>query len=203
MRPRDENKLKLIVQAAVKLFSERPFHKVRLDDVAEAAGVGKGTVYVYFKNKEELYYCLIYEGMVDLVDRLRAKIALQPTNYRENFLAIIEGLAEYAVQHPQLFEIMRTVAIPDASSPWDAKRREFCGVMEDVIRRGIAAGDFTDAHPERTATYVMVMIRAVMLYGPGVADAKDLAAHVSSTLLRGIAKKSSSLLQRHQLHPSH
>jgi AcrR family transcriptional regulator len=54
MRLRDENKRRLIVQTAVRLFSELPFHKVRLDDVAEAAGVGKGTVYIYFKNKDLL-----------------------------------------------------------------------------------------------------------------------------------------------------
>jgi AcrR family transcriptional regulator len=190
MRLRDENKRKLIVQTAIRLFSEQPFHKVRLDDVAEAAGVGKGTVYIYFKNKEELYYSLVYEGLAELVDRCRVLIAKQPTSYRENFLAIIEGLADHAVHHPQLFEIMRTVAIPDASSSWDAKRREFCEIMEDVIKQGNAADVFADAHPERTAKYFMAMIRAVMLYGPGTIDAKDLAAHVSSTLLEGIAKKS-------------
>jgi AcrR family transcriptional regulator len=189
MRLRDENKRKLIVQTAIRLFSEQPFHRVRLDDVAEAAGVGKGTVYIYFKNKEELYYSLVYEGLAELVERCRARIAEHPTNHRENFLAIIEGLADHAVHHPQLFEIMRTVAIPDASSPWDAKRREFSAVMEEVIEQGIAAGDFVDAHPERTAKYFMAMVRAVMLYGPSVDDAKDLAAHVSSTLLGGIAKK--------------
>jgi AcrR family transcriptional regulator len=190
MRLRDENKRKLIVQTAVRLFSERPFHKVRLDDVAEEAGVGKGTVYIYFKNKEELYYSLVYEGMAELVDSLRAKITAQPGRYRENFLAIIEGLADHAVTHPQLFEIMRTVAIPDASSSWDAKRREFCALMEDVIKQGVAAGEFVDAHPERTGMYFMAMVRAVMLYGPGITDPKDLAAHVSSALLAGIAKKS-------------
>jgi AcrR family transcriptional regulator len=190
MRLRDENKRKLIVQTAIRLFSEQPFHKVRLDDVAEAAGVGKGTVYIYFKNKEELYYNLVYEGLAGLVERLRAKIAQQPTSYRENFVAIIEGLADHALSQPQLFEVMRTVAIPDASSPWDAKRRELSELMEEVIKHGIAAGEFADAHPDRTAKYFMAMVRSVMLYGTKVTDAKDLAAHVSSTLLGGIGKKS-------------
>src|SRR5271170_4819517 len=115
MRLRDENKRKLIVQTAIRLFSEQPFHKVRLDDVAEAAGVGKGTVYIYFKNKEELYYSLVYEGLAELVDKCRARIKENPERYRENFLAIIQDLADYAVHYPRLFEIMRTVGIPNAS----------------------------------------------------------------------------------------
>ncbi|HEX4053795.1 MAG TPA: TetR/AcrR family transcriptional regulator [Tepidisphaeraceae bacterium] len=188
MRLRDENKRKLIVQTAVRLFSERPFNRVRLDDVAEAAGVGKGTVYIYFKNKEELYYSLVYESFVELVARLRGQLA-QPMSHREKIMAIVDGLADHGIRHPQLFEIMRTVAIPDASSAWDATRREFCKVIEDAIREGIASGEFTDAHPERTGMYLMAMVRAVLLYGTPITDPKDLAGHISSILLGGITRK--------------
>lgn len=189
MRLRDENKRKLIVQTAVKLFSERPFHRVRLDDVAEAAGVGKGTVYIYFKNKEELYYSLVFESFVELVERLRSQLTQQGMSHREKIAMIVEGLADHGVKHPQLFEIMRTVAIPDASSAWDATRREFCQLIEDVIREGIAGGEFADAHPERTAMYVMAMVRAALLYGTPITDPKDLAGHISSILLGGITRK--------------
>jgi AcrR family transcriptional regulator len=191
MRLRDENKRKLIVQTAAKLFSEQPFNKVRLDDVAEAAGVGKGTVYIYFKNKEELYYSLEYENFAKLVESLRARLAQEPMNYRQKMVAMVEGLADHAVHHPQLFEIMRTVGIPDASSSWDATRREFAQLTEEVIRHGIAAGEFVDAHPDRTAVYVMAMVRATMLYGATVDDARDLTEHISSVLLGGITKKGS------------
>ncbi len=189
MRLRDENKRKLIVQTAVKLFSERPFHRVRLDDVAEAAGVGKGTVYIYFKNKEELYYSLVYESFVELVERLRGQLGQPGSSHREKIGIIVEALADHAIRHPQLFEIMRTVAIPDASSAWDATRREFCKLIEDVIREGIASGDFADAHPERTGMYVMAMVRAAMLYGAPIDDPKDLAEHISSIMLGGITRK--------------
>jgi AcrR family transcriptional regulator len=193
MRLRDENKRKLIVETAIRLFTERPFDKVRLDDVAEAAGVGKGTVYIYFKNKEELYYSLVYESFVVLVDRLRERLAF-PASAREKMNMIVRALADHAVHHPQLFEIMRTVAIPDASSAWDAKRREFAKLIEEVIRGGIEAGEFADAHPERTATYIMAMMRAVMLYGCGENDPlpsiDDLAGHISTILLSGISRKS-------------
>jgi AcrR family transcriptional regulator len=191
MRLRDENKRKLIVETAIRLFSERPFHRVRLDDVAEAAGVGKGTVYIYFKNKEELYYSLVYESFVELVDRLRVQLA-QPVTHREKLVMIVDGLADHGLHHPQLFEIMRTVAIPDASSAWDAKRREFAKLIEDVIRGGIDAGEFVDPHPQRTATYIMAMMRAVLLYGPPVSGIEDLGGHISTILLSGISRKSAS-----------
>ena len=95
MRLRDENKRRLIVQTAVKLFSEQPFHKVRLDDVAEAAGVGKGTVYIYFKNKEELYYSLIYEGFADMIDGLQAKVNRPGLDFGAKLRTIVDSIVEY------------------------------------------------------------------------------------------------------------
>jgi hypothetical protein len=64
--------------------------------------------------------------------------------------------------------------------------------MEEVIRQGVAAGEFVDPHPDRTAKYFMAMGRAVMLYGSKITEAKDLAGHIGSTLLGGIAVKKSS-----------
>jgi AcrR family transcriptional regulator len=46
-----EAKREAILETAAKLFAQRPFHEVRLEDVASAAHIGKGTVYIYFKSK--------------------------------------------------------------------------------------------------------------------------------------------------------
>ena len=55
MQRPDEQKRQLIIDTAARFFATQPFHKVRLDDVAAAAQVGKGTLYIYFKSKEDLY----------------------------------------------------------------------------------------------------------------------------------------------------
>src|SRR6478752_5043378 len=75
MRLPDDNKRKQILATAAEMFSSQPYHKVRLDDVAAAAGVGKGTLYVYFPSKEELYITIIYEGLAKLMARLRSQLA--------------------------------------------------------------------------------------------------------------------------------
>jgi AcrR family transcriptional regulator len=188
MRLRDENKRRLIVQTAVKLFSEHPFHKVRLDDVAEAAGVGKGTVYIYFKNKEELYYSLVYEGFAETVDRLKVEIS-QPGQTGSSKLRVgVRAIVEYGVKHPQLFEVLRTVGVPDATSLWDAKRKEAADLIEQVVRDGISSGEFSVNRPERIGVYIMSMVRAILLYGPKLEDPEELTEHITSLLLRGIAR---------------
>ncbi|MDB5293582.1 MAG: putative Transcriptional regulator, TetR family [Phycisphaerales bacterium] len=74
MQVPNEQKRRHITSAAARMFAARPFHKVRLDDIAAAAGVGKGTLYVYFDSKEDLYFTLTYEGFAQLVDRLNAQL---------------------------------------------------------------------------------------------------------------------------------
>ncbi|MGD0767406.1 MAG: TetR/AcrR family transcriptional regulator [Tepidisphaeraceae bacterium] len=189
MRLRDENKRRHIIETAVKLFSEQPFHKVRLDDVAEAAGVGKGTVYIYFKNKEELYYNLVYEGFAGMVDHLHAEVNQPGLNAAAKMRTIVAEMVEHFILHPQFFEVLRTVGVPDANSSWDHKRKECADLIEQVIREGIASGEFSDNHPERTGLYLMAMVRAVMLYRAKVQDKGDLTEHITSVLLRGIGRK--------------
>jgi AcrR family transcriptional regulator len=188
MRLRDENKRRLIVQTAVKLFSEQPFHKVRLDDVAEAAGVGKGTVYIYFKNKEELYYSLVYEGFAEMVDRLKVQVNQAVMSAAEKLRMLVHGVVEYGIKHPQFFEVLRTVGVPDATSTWDAKRKELAEAIEKVIREGTTAGEFRESQAARIGLYMMAMVRAVMLYGPKVDDTAELTEHITGVLLRGIAR---------------
>ena len=47
-----------ILDTAADLFARQPFHKVLLSDVARVASVGKGTLYLYFKSKEDLYFAV-------------------------------------------------------------------------------------------------------------------------------------------------
>src|SRR5690348_9289181 len=79
MREPDNNATKhaRILQAAVELFTERDFHQVLMDDVADRAGVGKGTVYRYFPTKEELYFATIFEGWDRLGKELEVVVQQQ------------------------------------------------------------------------------------------------------------------------------
>jgi AcrR family transcriptional regulator len=189
MRLRDENKRRLIVQTAARLFSEQPFHKVRLDDVADAAGVGKGTVYIYFKNKEELYYSLVFDGFIELVEKVQAEVNAPAPSHATKLRLVVTRMVDHAVEHPQFFDVLRTVAIPDPDTNWDAKRRECAALIEKMIRDGIAAGEFRDTHPERAGIYLMAMMRAIMLYGPKIEDRGELIDHISNFLLHGVTAR--------------
>jgi AcrR family transcriptional regulator len=180
MQVMDEQKRAKILAAAAGLFATQPFHKVLLSDVAEAAAVGKGTLYIYFKSKDDLYLSVLYSGFSGLVDRLREQMDEDIHGPAENLEVMIREIVCFAYQNPHLFEVMRTIPGWEAidRTRWDAKRRELKALIESVIRLGIARGIFVDAHPEFTARYIPGCVRSVLLDGIETVDREVLTDHI-------------------------
>ena len=77
-----ESKRAAILQAAAKMFEGRRFDEVKLDEIAAAAGVGKGTLYLYFNNKDDLFAQMAVDGLDGMAARIRA-IAAMKSPYKE------------------------------------------------------------------------------------------------------------------------
>lgn len=180
MQVLDEQKRLKILSAAAELFASQPFHKVLLSDVAEAAAVGKGTLYTYFKSKEDLYLSVIYSGFEGLVERLREKIDENAHGPLQNLETVIIEIVHFAYQSPHLFEVMRTVSGRGAidQAKWDEKRRELKGLIESIVRRGVYLGTLTDPHPELTARFIPGLVRSVMIDGTNSVDRQTLTEHI-------------------------
>lgn len=69
-RTRKADKRALITEAATEVFAEKGFHQARVSDIARRAGVADGTIYLYFKNKEDLLLSIFEEKMDLLLNRL-------------------------------------------------------------------------------------------------------------------------------------
>jgi len=61
---------KLIFEAAIKSFSQKGYHKSTMDEIAETAGVAKGTLYYHFKSKEDIFRFIIDEGLKMIEDEI-------------------------------------------------------------------------------------------------------------------------------------
>jgi AcrR family transcriptional regulator len=88
-----EARRQAILESALAEFAERGFAAARLDDVAARAGVAKGTLYLYFKDKEALFEELIRSAVAPLMDRLGRIAAapdLSPIHALDAFFALFE-----------------------------------------------------------------------------------------------------------------
>lgn len=134
-----------IVAAGLQEFVARGYTATRLDDVARRAGVAKGTIYLYFKDKEALFQELIRSALVPVVTR----IAPQPgegQSARALFEQFVQTFVREIVETERA-DVLRLVLAEGARFPALAEfhYREVVlrglGAIEQLIRYGIARGE--------------------------------------------------------------
>lgn len=92
-----ENKRELILKALERLLPGRRFHEITLDAVAREAGIGKGTVYLYFKDKDVLFAEMAFsraEALCDALEALEKTPSGDPVRLLDRIGALIEDFME-------------------------------------------------------------------------------------------------------------
>jgi AcrR family transcriptional regulator len=186
MQRLDEAKRKAITKSAARMFAARPFHEVRLDDVAASAKISKGTVYLYFKNKDDLYDSLMHEGFVRLNDQLREQARDLSTNPWATFERMIRIFVTWAYENPHFFQLMRNANADRVRPKLKRLRVELGELFEDVLRRGVKAGEIDDPRPDITAQFIPAMVRSAFRHGPTDVPQEELSRQLLRVLSRGI-----------------
>jgi len=127
-----------ICQTAVHLFLERGFNETTMREIAEAAGVGKSTLYDYFHTKDEILLAAVEAEIDDLTEQTR-QIAGRPIATQEKLNEIISTYLAYLAAKEDFYlkltqEMQR---LPQSSLQQINKRRH---LYQDIIRSVIAAG---------------------------------------------------------------
>ncbi len=100
----------LLLAAAEKLFKNKRYHELTLDDVARMAAVGKGTIYLYFKNKEDLVCQLATHGHDELCSEISSCVENEKLPLRELLIKIFEAVSSFYNGRHTLFRIMEQEA---------------------------------------------------------------------------------------------
>jgi AcrR family transcriptional regulator len=90
--------------AAEKLFAEKGYHRTSIEDIAREAKYGTGTIYRYFKTKEELYTVLMRRKGMEFLEFIKAQVAAARTPL-ERVRTLINGKIEFFVRHREFFLI--------------------------------------------------------------------------------------------------
>src|SRR5213593_4243507 len=83
-----------ILEAARKIFAKKGFHDATVDDIANAAGVAKGTVYLYYRSKQEVYIAALKFGISQMYSALIEEVARYSTA-EEKLKALIAAKLAY------------------------------------------------------------------------------------------------------------
>ncbi len=204
----DPEKRRRILEAAVRTFGRRGFHEARIAEIAAAAKVAEGTVYLYFRNKEDLLGVVFDESMDGVLEKGRA-LARSKAPAGERLTALVDLHLQFIGSDRDLasvfqIELRRSARLVERFSR--SKLVEYFRLLGDVLRDGIARGEFRRSLDPRLAVRILFgaadeILSEWLLSGEKkpIADAKQLVG----TLLRGFAapEDSSKVTERRRRKP--
>jgi AcrR family transcriptional regulator len=167
-RRRKEARPAEIVAAALDCFAERGFAATRLDDVAARAGITKGTLYLYFRDKEDLFKAVVRQGLVPGLVRAEALLAQSD----EPCFALLERLLLQWVELARtplgaVPKIMLTEAgnFPELARFYVEEVIERgMGVFRALLKRGMARGEFRRVDVETAIHCIIAPVLLVLLW---------------------------------------
>jgi TetR/AcrR family fatty acid metabolism transcriptional regulator len=164
------SKTKILI-AAKKLFAEKGFEGASVDELAETAQVAKGTIYVHFKNKDEILLVLLEEAL-NQIHHIVAESTTSPRPFIECFRVLIKELLELFEKNLELFCILTTEKEKLMQSSSNFKKElhsVFIGHNAETqtqltrfLQRGIAEGVLRKAEPEEAAMLLMAILFTFM-----------------------------------------
>ena len=170
-RERERRRQQIIV-AAKKVFSEKGFNKATMDDIAGEAELSPGTLYLYFKNKEELYASLSLRILQFLSIRVAQVIRVPGEGPSEKLDRLIEAMYEVYefdpmviinMFHLQSSETLKNLS-PGLLTEIKLLSKKALGHIAGIFEKGIAQGVFIDRHPVALADIFWSLFSGVILW---------------------------------------
>jgi TetR/AcrR family transcriptional regulator, fatty acid metabolism regulator protein len=182
-----EDRRKLILDAAIRVFAEHGYHGSRVGDIAEDAGVAHGLLYHYFASKEDVLRTIFVENWGQLIARFRAvEASHEPAQDK------LDGIAKILLRtwrnDPALVTVMvREVARSHELEAQVEDVREAFGIIQRVIEEGQASGAFRPDVDARLASWVVYGALEEILTGwvlGQLPDSEEDVAKAERTLIR-------------------
>lgn len=168
MRTADPSKMPRIIDSAGQLFAERPYHEVRMDDIAARAGVAKGTLYLHFRDKEALYLALIDDGLLRQMANVRAQL-VDVSDPFDKVRHIMRAAVLFFETHPHFLELLPSLEakLPQSTDvPLRMRREEFNALLGGVLGEVAATGRLAVEDPAFSALCFVGVLHEVLKMTP-------------------------------------
>jgi len=187
-----------ILEAAKEVFLDKGFEASRMEEIAKRCELGKGTIYFYFRSKEELYLALLQEGVNELFERIEKKLE-EEGEPEEVLKRVGEEFWNFYEDNKAFFRLFvfgrRKVSfIPEEVLQSNVERgRKYLQRFSNLLKKGIEEGSFKKDDPWRLAVLCWaIMIGALFLYDDDIhrgmirLESRELKEAVLEFCLRGL-----------------
>ena len=167
-----ERRRQQIMVAAKRVFSDKGFNKATMEDIAQEAELSPGTLYLYFKNKEELYASLSLRILQYLLIRVEHVNDDKEADPEEKLKALMDAMYDVYefdpliiinMFHLQSSETLRNLS-PQLMEEIKHLSRQSLGAIAKIFEKGVEQGLFYDRHPVALADTFWAMFSGVVLW---------------------------------------
>ncbi len=184
-----EMKYRGILEAARKVFADKGFYNAKVIDIAHEANVASGTIYLYFKNKDDIIIKLFEEAFRDMASEIRVDIRGE-RDVRAKLRKFCLSYLTILKSDPYLAELIHVEM--NAASKFVCQYRaenyqELINILVDIINEGRRNGTFRERiMPELTARMLMAGLNEVSMQMLTADDKSEVSDFVSAVLFNGL-----------------
>lgn len=180
-----------ILEAASRVFAERPFHAVLIDDVAASAGIGKGTIYRYFQTKDDLYFAAVLFGLDRVAAAVEKGLASETTT-AGRLERIAREILDYFWGRRHLLPMLQhDDRDPVRKGELMKRRAALLRFAQETILAGIERRELRGIDARIGAELFLGMVRAANLFRAQTDRLDDLCREITGVFLRGVRREDS------------
>ena len=191
---RAQERRQQIMDAALTCFARKGYHKTTMDDIVAESGLSKGSLYWYFKSKDELFFSLINSFFLEIQQDMDA-IFEQPTSATDKLRALGREFASFYGEVSEFlnvfFEFWMLGALNEQLNQlFHDMLSRYQGVIAGIIKDGVKAGEFKEVDADQLAVTVMAAYDGLWFYKmlmPNQVDLDRASQTFVETLFGGLA----------------
>lgn len=154
-----------ILTAATESFSMFGYKATTIDQIARLANVGKGTIYTFFKNKEELFYEIITKLIHDMEREANQVIRLNKP-FQENVHQALYKMLEFRLDHQltiKLVQEQRDIGTPVVQNVMKKLEDSIFKFIKEKIKQAIENGEIKEGNPE-IITFMLIKVYVALIF---------------------------------------
>ncbi len=152
-----------ILKAAQRVFAQFGYHKTTMDDIAEASGLKKASLYYYYSSKEDIFRDVIITESQEFLQKLTETIAPIP-DPRDKIIRYLRFRMEYFQTMVNLHRLTVQAILelkPLVERLYQQYMEDEIHLLVDILRQGVQSGDFRPCDEEKVARAILTLSEAI------------------------------------------
>ncbi|MDT3427167.1 AcrR family transcriptional regulator [Paenibacillus forsythiae] len=183
-----------VIEAAAKSFSLFGYKATTMDQVARIASVGKGTIYTFFSNKEQLFDEIVHKVILEMKHIAEREIR-RDKPFFDNLQRVLDSLLEFRSEHELIIKLSqekREFGTPQAQEGLDKIEGAIIGYLEREVEHAIRQGEIKPCDPKVISVvmlklYITLTAELNKLHAP--LGKEEIKAYFRLILAEGLAQQ--------------